>query len=309
MPRKNNYIYPNFRVISWSALVVILATVIISLTNFSPFISKVSPKSLASNYVHPPIALSRTKTPPPLLSPSYVLLDSQTNSVLLSKNLHGKIFPASTTKLATAITALNVYPLDEVISIGQTYAEGKVMSLIPHEEITVRSLVTALLVYSANDSAYNLALHHQNGIPGFVDEMNQIARRYNLLDTNFTNFDGIHSPNHFSSVYDLSQLGRLAILNPVIKDTVKNKKITVTSLDGKTIHELDSTNELLDVIPEIKGLKTGWTPEASGIFISLININGHELISVVAQSEDRFGDTRQLVDWAKTNVYWQPYHL
>jgi D-alanyl-D-alanine carboxypeptidase (penicillin-binding protein 5/6) len=279
----------------------------VAIFNFYPAKKNIVDNSVATSYQHPPIALSRTKNPPPLLSQSYVLVDSQTNTILLSKNLHGKIYPASTTKLATAITALNVYPLDEVISIGQTYSEGKVMSLLPSEEITIRSLVTALLVYSANDSAYNLAIHHQKGISGFVDEMNQIAKRYNLKNTHFTNFDGIHSPNHFSTVYDLSQLGRLAILNPVITETVKNKKITVTSLDGKTIHDLDSTNELLEVIPEIKGLKTGWTPEASGIFISLININGHELIAVVAQSEDRFGDTRQLVDWSKANVYWQPY--
>jgi D-alanyl-D-alanine carboxypeptidase len=63
----------------------------------------------------------------------------------------------------------------------------------------------------------------------------------------------------------------------------------------------------LGIIPEIEGLKTGWTPEASGSFIGLININGHYLISVVAQSEDRFNDTKNLINWAKNNLTWRTY--
>ena len=248
-------------------------------------------------------------TTPYLLAQSYILVDNATNTILLSKHQQTRIYPASTTKLATALTALNIYPLDEVISIGATYSEGKVMELKSGESLTVRSLVTALLVYSANDSAYNLALHHQNGIPGFVQEMNLIAQKYNLKNTHFVNYDGIHSPNHYSTVYDLSQLGRLAIKNPVIKDTVKNKNITVTDITGKISHSLNSTNELLGLVPEVQGLKTGWTPEAGGCFVSLINLNGHELIGVVAQSDDRFGDTTKIVTWAKENISWSTYNF
>ncbi|MBI2464924.1 D-alanyl-D-alanine carboxypeptidase [Candidatus Shapirobacteria bacterium] len=260
-----------------------------------------------SAYAHPPVPQVTKDAPPTLLAQSYILIDNTTNTILLSKNINYRIYPASITKLATALTALNIYPLDEVVSIGSTYAEGKVMELLPGEKISVRSLVTALLVYSANDSAYNLALNHQDGVPGFVKEMNLIAKKYNLKDTNFVNYDGIHSPSHYSTVYDLSQLGRIAIKNPVIRETVKNKKLTVTDITGKISHSLDSTNELLDVIPEIQGLKTGWTPEAGGCFISLINIGGHEMIGVVAQSDERFDDTQKIISWAKENINWLPY--
>ncbi|MFA5895192.1 MAG: hypothetical protein WC851_05450 [Candidatus Shapirobacteria bacterium] len=280
----------------------ILAVKLLPITKFVA--PAVDPLSI---YTHPPIPQVTKEAPPSLLAQSYILVDNTTNTILLSKNIHSRIYPASTTKLATALTALNIYPLDEVVSIGSTYAEGKVMELKPGEKITVRSLVTALLVYSANDSAYNLALNHQDGVPGFVKEMNLIAKKYNLNDTNFVNFDGIHSPSHYSSVYDLSQLGRIAIKNPVIRETVKNKKITVTDISGKTIHTLDSTNELLGVIPEIQGLKTGWTPEAGGCFVSLINIGGHEMIGVVAQSDERFIDTQKIISWAKENITWLPY--
>jgi D-alanyl-D-alanine carboxypeptidase (penicillin-binding protein 5/6) len=260
-----------------------------------------------NSYQHPLIPQVITKSSPQITAKSYILVDNTTNTILLSHQPDTRIYPASITKLATALTALNVYPLDEVISVGSTYSEGKVMELLSGEKITVRSLVTALLVYSANDSAYNLASHHQGGIPGFIDEMNLLANKYDLKNTKFENFDGIHQPNHYSTVYDLAQLGRIAIKNPVIRDTVKNKKISVTDVTGKISHQLDSTNELLGIVPEIEGLKTGWTPEAGGCFVSLINVNGHELIGVVAQSEDRFTDTVKIIDWAKENIVWQPY--
>lgn len=258
-------------------------------------------------YQHPAKIYSKLSSKPQLNSQYYILLDAATNTVILSQNSNEKIYPASTTKLTTALTALNIYPLDEELTIKQEYKEGKVMELKVGEKITIKSLVTALLVYSANDAAFTLANHHQNGESGFIEEMNLIAKKYNLKNTHFTNYDGIHNENHYSSVYDLSQIARLAIKNPVVLETVKEKNITVEDVDKTIKHELISTNELLGVIPEIEGLKTGWTPEAGGSFIGLINLNGHYLISVVAQSNDRFTDTRNIIDWAKNNVFWQSY--
>lgn len=260
-------------------------------------------------YEHPKIPVVKSIAEPNVLAESYILIDNNTNTVLVAKKPNLKIYPASITKLATALTALNIYPLDEVITVDKEYNEGKVMGLKIGEKITVKSLVSALLVYSANDAAFNLANHHQENVDGFVKQMNLIAHKYNLINTNFTNFDGIHNPDHFSTVYDLSQLGRVAIKNPIISELVKTKKITVHDVDNQNIHELDSTNELLNVVPEIEGIKTGWTPEAGGCFIGLINLNGHKLISVVAQSPDRFLDTKEIISWAKQNIEWKDYSI
>jgi len=264
--------------------------------------------SSLQDYQHPLIPQLKHRSPPQEIdSPNYILVDSATNTVLLAKDSHQKIFPASTTKLATAITALNVYPLDELLTISQEYDNGKVMELVPGEKITVRSLVSALLIYSANDAAFALAHHHSGGIDGFIQQMNLVAQRYGLNSTNFTNYDGIHDYYHYSTVYDLAQLGRLSIKNPIVVETVKNKTMTVTDSNNTISHTLESTNELLGVVPEVEGLKTGWTPEAGGCFIGLINIGGHRLISVVAQSQDRFADTKELIAWAKNNVTWTTY--
>jgi D-alanyl-D-alanine carboxypeptidase len=247
-----------------------------------------------------------TSTAPSVSSP-FVLIDSETNTILAQNMAQDRIYPASTTKLATALTALNIYPLDETISVGSTYSEGKIMDLKLGEKLTTKSLITSLLIFSANDSAYTLANHHSKGVVGFVDEMNKLVAKNKLTGTHFTNFDGIHSPDHYSTAYDLSQLARLAIKNQFIRDTVKTKEATITDVDNLYQHHITSTNELLGVIPEIEGLKTGWTPEASGCFVGLINLNGHYLISVVAQSMDRFADTKVLVDWAKQSVSWKEY--
>ncbi|HPT65816.1 MAG TPA: D-alanyl-D-alanine carboxypeptidase [Candidatus Woesebacteria bacterium] len=258
-------------------------------------------------YQHPAKIYSKLSQKPQLNTQNYILIDAATNATILSSNPNAKIYPASTTKLVTALTALNIYPLDEILTINQEYSDGQVMGLKLDEKITIRSLINALLVYSANDAAFTLANHHQNGETGFIEEMNLIVQKYGLKNTHFTNFDGIHNENHYSTVYDLSQIARLAIKNSVVTEIVKQKNITVEDVNKTIKHELTSTDELLGVVPEIEGLKTGWTPEAGGSFIALININGHYLISVVAQSEDRFSDTKKIIDWAKNNIFWESY--
>jgi D-alanyl-D-alanine carboxypeptidase (penicillin-binding protein 5/6) len=273
--------------------------------NIYPKTKYISQNGVLAQFQHPPVPIVRLIEKPNMSAGSYILIDNKTNKVLVSKNSSNRIYPASTTKLATALTALNIYPLDEVITVPQAYTEGQVMNLQPGEKITVKSLVTALLVYSANDSAYNLAIHHTDSIDGFVKQMNSLIQKYGLKDTHFVNPDGLHNNNHYTTAYDLAELGRIAIKNPTIREVVKNKSVVVSDIDNKIQHHLQSTDELLGVVPEVEGLKTGWTPEAEGVFIGLLNINGHELLSVVAQSQDRFQDTRTLIDWAKKNVTWQ----
>jgi len=266
-------------------------------------------RSLASTSQPPPISLPTppqisSTTPPKLLSVNYILVDVATNQILLDRGSRARIYPASITKLATALTALNIYPLDEEVTVRTEYKEGKVMGLKSAERITVGDLVTGLLVHSANDAAVALADHHPQGSPGFISAMNQLMAKYHLEATHFVNVDGIHLPNHYSSAYDLSQLGRLAIQNPTIRNLVRTSSVTVHDLSGTIVHPLATTNELLGKYPEIEGLKTGFTPEAGGCFVGLFNLRGHYLISVVAQSPDRFADTLSLLRWSQQNLIW-----
>ncbi|MPM62400.1 hypothetical protein SDC9_109271 [bioreactor metagenome] len=296
---------------NWFDLIIIFLILVLNLfwlPSFSYWGTYGLDQSISKNQISqfkipsPPIVKLASK--PQTTAQNYILVDVITNKILASKNAQDKIYPASTTKLVTALTALNIYPLDETITINEEYLEGQNMGLKLGEKITVKSLVSALLVFSANDAAFNLAKHHPQGIDGFVKQMNLLIKKYNLKETNFVNVDGLQNENHYSTVYDLSQIGRIAIQNNIVKSTVKNQEITVSSIDGSVQHYLTSTDELLKTIPEIEGLKTGWTPEAKGCFVGLINLNGHYLISVVAQSDDRFQDTKNILEWAKQNVSW-----
>ena len=127
--------------------------------------SKIPP---IQQYQHQEIPIFASKSLPVVSATNFILVDNSTNSVLLSHRIHDRIYPASITKLATALTALNIYPLDELITVGVGYTNGQNMKLVPGESLTVKSLVNALLVYSANDAAFNLASHHQDGVFGFV---------------------------------------------------------------------------------------------------------------------------------------------
>ncbi len=291
------FIYPN--------LIIFGIFLVINLVIFYLGIHSTSAKISQSSafFTSPPIPVVKNKNAPMLSTQNFLVLDSATNTILLGSKINDRIYPASTTKLATALTALNLYPLDEVITTTP-YTEGKVMELKQDEKVTVRTLATALLVYSANDAAFNLANHYQDGTQGFIQKMNDLVKKYNLKNTNFTNFDGIHNENHYSTIYDLSQLGRLALTLPFITETVKQKEVNLTDLSDETKYHLISTNELLGIVPEVEGLKTGWTPEAGGCFIGVINVGGHKLVTVVAQSADRFADTKKLIDWAKNNITW-----
>jgi len=298
---------------SWPDFLIIFLILIVNLFWLPTFsFWKIYPKNnfiiqnnQLLNFQSPSTPVIKLVNQPILNSNHYILVDVDTNKILSSKNMDEKIYPASTTKLATAVTALNLYPLDEVVTVDQAYDEGKTMKLQLGEKITVKSLVQALLVYSANDSAFTLANHYRDGVTGFVPQMNFLMAKYNLTNTHFVNPDGLHNDNHYSTVYDLSQLGRLAIQNSTVRDVVKNKSLTVTDVTGQIKHEITTTNELLGVVSEVVGLKTGFTTEAKGCFIGLLNINNHLVISVVAQSDDRFQDTKILIDWLKQNVFWQ----
>jgi D-alanyl-D-alanine carboxypeptidase (penicillin-binding protein 5/6) len=271
-----------------------------------PYSLKAAPKKDLLNFQHPLQPVVKTKNLPNLSTNYYILIDNDTNQILLSQNANSRVYPASTTKLATVLTALNIYPLDEVVTV-KAYNNGQNMSLQDGEKVTIRTLVSGLLIYSANDAAFNLANHYPQGPLAFVDQMNNLVKKYNIKNTHFVNYDGLHDNNHYSTPYDLAQIGRLASQNPTVRELVKTKEITLSDIYGQITHHLTTTDELLDLVPEIEGLKTGWTPEADGCFIGLLNINGHYLISVVAQSNDRFADTKMLVTWAKDNLNWNIY--
>lgn len=238
-----------------------------------------------------------------LNSKNYILLDASTNQILVSSNQDERIFPASTTKMATALTALNLYPLDEIVTITSSYTNGKTIGLKIGEKITIRSLIQALLIHSANDAATALANHNPQGYAGFVAAMNALVAKLNLSHTHFVNVDGVDNPDHFSSVYDLAQLARLIVQYPFVLETTRTSSMVISDQSNQIHHQLQTTNELLGKEPEIIGLKTGWTPQAGESFVGLISYHNRLFISVVGNSTSRFADTLVILNWLRAQTF------
>jgi len=248
-------------------------------------------------------------SPPKLVAQSAVVFDVDSGTVLFQKNFHLELHPASITKMATAIVALETYPLDEVIEVSRAYPVGRNMELQPGERISVKNLIYGLLVHSANDAAFVLAGQEENRIKNFINRMNNFVVQLGLENTHFINFDGEDDQNHYSTAFDLAHLARWALKNKIFVQAVQTREMEVADVQGKIIHYLETTNELLGVAPEVKGIKTGWTPKAGECFVGLIQLKDHQLITVVLKSNDRFGETKKLIQWAKEAVSWQDYSV
>lgn len=278
--------------------------------------ASVVPVSIAQNPEPTPIPtpeptirpVATTTLLPPLLSAKGVyVLDPKTETVLFAHNPDLPLMPASTTKIMTALVALETYDLDDVITISEEERTiGQTMNLVRGEQITVRDLLYGTLVSSANDGALALALAYpQNGYSGFVHKMNQKAKELGLLQTQYKNVSGVESVGHVTSARDLAILAAHALENPTFREMVGTKKHTVTDITGSIVHPLYSTNQLLGVVEGMQGIKTGWTENAKECLVTYTTRDGREVITVVLGSNDRFGESARLIEWVYQNHSWE----
>jgi len=250
--------------------------------------------------------VNTTKIPAPnLTARSILVIDVHSKAILYQKNPDLKLLPASITKVVTALVSLDHYPLDKVLTINNLNDIGQIMELELEEKITVENLLYGLLVQSANDAAYALADNYPNGQTAFIEQMNQLVKDLGLHDTQFTNPSGLDDFGHYTTVHDLANISAYAASNPVFSKMVATKNITVTDVDNTIIHELESINQLLGEVPGLVGLKTGWTELAGECLVTLTKRNNHQIITVVLDSQDRFSESQQLINWAFNNHKWQ----
>ncbi len=274
------------------------------------------PQAKANRLELPPLTnspsrpISRHLPKPRFTAKSVVAQDVNSKSMLFLKNPNLRLYPASTTKIMTALVSLDIYPnLDKVISItDEPKAVGHKMGLVSGEKITVRALLQGLLIFSGNDAALALAKNSPQGYAGFVLAMNQKAQQLGLSHTHFTNPSGVEEKDHYTSARDLAMLASSAISNSFIRQTVQTKVLTVTDVTGKIKHHLHNTNLLLGDVPGVKGFKTGWTPHAGECLVTYLERDQHPIIIVLLDSQDRFGETKRLIDWLYQNYSWYNNH-
>ncbi len=239
------------------------------------------------------------------------LLDNRTNKILYSRSENKKMYPASTTKILTAIIVLENCNLNDVVSASY----NAVMS-IPNgystadiqigEELTVEQLLELLLVCSANDAANVLAEYVGGSIDSFVSMMNTKLNELSLTDSHFTNAFGMQDENHYTTAHDLAFIMKYCLKNDTFRKIAGQASCAIPATNKSGTRTYTSTNELL--IPETSHYysylttgKTGFTTQAKECLVSSAYRDNLELICVVLGSNDRFADTRNLYEYAYSN--------
>lgn len=255
-----------------------------------------------------------------IYSPSCILMESSTGKVLYEKNANEVRYPASTTKIMTAILVLESCELDDVATVSHNAiysipADYVTSNLREGEELTVEQLLNVLLIPSANDAAIVLAEHVSGSVAKFADLMNEKAKELGCKNTHFVNPNGIHNKEHVSTSYDLALITKYAMRNSKFREIIKKTKYTLpaTNKYKKADRTFNTTNNLLlkdseYYYPNCIGVKTGYTGEAGNCLVSAASKDGMEVIAVVLGGEftdkglsEKFLDSIELLDYAFDN--------
>lgn len=239
---------------------------------------------------------------PDLSAHGVYIADIDSFTPLFQKNAHATFLPASTTKIITALVAIDSYKPDDVLTVKRVITEGQTMGLVQGEKITFENLLYGLLVHSGNDAAYAIADNYPGGFNAFIIAMNQMSRALHMTASNFQNPAGLDNGRQLTSAYDLALAGRTLLRNKELAKIVSTKSITISDVDFKYFHILKNVNKLLGEIQGIGGLKTGYTLDAGENLVTFYKKDGHQFLIVILKSDDRFADTTAIVEWINTNV-------
>ena len=228
---------------------------------------------------------------PEITSGAAILIDNKTNRVLYDKNANERMFPASTTKIMTAILVLENCDLDETITASydalMSIPEGYVTAEIQGEEqFTVEQLLEMLLVHSANDAANVLAEYVGGSIESFISMMNTKVNELGLTNTHFTNPYGLQEDNHYTTAYDLAEIMQYCIQNDDFRRIAGSVSCSIPATNKSGVRSYTSTNQL--ILPDSPNYysyvtvgKTGFTTEAGRCLVSCAYRNDIELTCVI----------------------------
>lgn len=237
------------------------------------------------------------------------LYDVKSEKFLFSKNIDTELPIASVTKLMTATVVIENLDLDQafIVPAEDINVDGVGADLYKDEQLKGYNLLRIMLIKSSNDAALVFASNARSQGVDLVQKMNDKAKLIGMAHTKFTDPAGLSDANSFSTVSDLVRLVRYVGNYQLIWDILKIQSMEVSSVDGTRVHRLVNTNKLLGQIPGIIGGKTGYTDGALDTMVLEVSINAEKdsLISVILGSRDRFGETKQLVNWGLSAYRWQ----
>ncbi len=237
--------------------------------------------------------------PPQVTAQSWILYDDTFGATLAEHNPDLARPMASTTKIMTALVALENGDLDQRITVTQQAVDvGEAeVGLVVGETLTLRQLLTAMLVRSGNDSAVAIAQGIGGSVPAFVRMMNDKARELGLENTHFVNPHGLDEDGHYTSARDLLTMARAAMENPVFSTAVRTQTVRLPDAPDGTVRVVTTTNRLLGSYQGAIGVKTGYTGLAGHVLVAAAEQEGRRLYAVVMGSTDAFADATALLDY------------
>ena len=252
--------------------------------------------------------------PPEIFSENAILIDADTGEILYEKDAYAKSFPASVTKIITALLTIENCNLGDTVTFSyeaaHSYEPGDSnIGIWANEQLTVEQTLRAIIMASANEACYGIAEYISGDVPSFVELMNTRAKQLGALDTHFTNTNGLHDNNHYTTAYDLAMIGRACFNNTTFMEMCSD----TTTYEIPPTNKYKATRYLRNKHALLKnrayeyeyalGGKTGYTEEAGHTLISFAKKDGIRLICVVMRSaeEERYKDTRALFEYGFNN--------
>lgn len=246
---------------------------------------------------------------PSIYAQSAISIDLNTNEIIYEKNIDSVVYPASTTKLLTALLLAESKSKDDLLTYTETAKKQPEYSLNTNlfpinvgDKFTAKDAMLGLLLYSGNDVAYMIADNVAGDAESFKNKMNEKVASLGLKNTHFVTPNGLHDKDHYTTAYELSVIARAANKNDWVKEAMGTKKADITTTSGIKM-TVENRNKLLEVNGCIGG-KTGYTTEAGKCLAAVYERDGRKILGVVMKSvydkDDTFvfNDMEKIIDWS-----------
>lgn len=242
---------------------------------------------------------SSPSPPLPVSAKSALLADAETGKILWAYQPDLPCYPASVTKMMTAVLILERGNLDDWVTIPKeaAFTGESSMALKEGERVRLRDLLAAIVVRSANDACVAAAIHLAGSVDKFVGWMNEKARELGMTHTHFVNPHGLHHPNHYTTARDLLTLARYALRLPQFRRLVALPEVTIAPTNKSALRHYRNRNKLLTLYPGCDGIKTGYTVPAGKCLVASATRDGWQLIAIVLGSQNHFADCATLLDY------------